>query len=137
DLPLSGNVGIECRTGGSPTGNHTIVVAFPTPVSAVASATCAGNAATKSISGNQVTVNCTGVPNAQTVAINLVGVNDGTNVGNVSVAMGVLLADVNASRNVDSADVGLVQRQNNKPVNDNPGTSNFRMDVNASGNIDS
>jgi hypothetical protein len=45
----------------------------------------------------------------------------------------VLPADVNASTNVDSADMTLVQRQNNKPVT----SSNFRMDVNASGNIDS
>src|SRR4029077_16267958 len=116
DLPLSGNVGIECRTGGSPTGNHTIVVAFPTPVSAVASATCAGNSATTSISGNQVTVNCTGVPNAQTIAINLTGVNDGTSVGNVSIPMGVLLGDVTANKVVSNTDVASVKTQVAAPV---------------------
>ena len=131
-LPLSGNVGIECRTGGSPTGNHTIVVTFATPISAVASATCAGNAATTSISGSDVTVNCTNVPNAQTVAINLVGVNDGTNTGNVSIPMGVLLGDVNASRRVDAADVSLVRQQTLQTVT----TSNFQEDINASGRID-
>src|SRR4029077_3947443 len=130
DLPLSGNVGIECRTGGSPTGNHTIVVAFPTPVSAVASATCAGNAATTSISGNQVTVNCTGVPNAQTVAINLNGVNDGINVGNVSIPMGVLLGDVNATRGVDGNDVSAVQSHTRQPVNSD---AMARFDVNVTG----
>ena len=51
----------------------------------------------------------------------------------VAVRVGVLPAEVNASANVDSADMTLVQRQNNKPVT----SSNFRMDVNASGNIDS
>jgi hypothetical protein len=131
DLPLSGNVGIECRTGGSPTGNHTIVVTFPTPISAVASATCAGNAATTSISGNQVTVNCTGVPNAQTVAINLTGVNDGTNIGAVSIPMGVLLGDVNASGIVTSGDTNLCKAQALQTVT----TSNFRNDINASGAI--
>jgi hypothetical protein len=135
-LPLSGNVGIECRSGGSPSGNHTIVVTFPTPITAVASATCAGNPATTSISSNQVTVNCTSVPNAQTVAINLVGVNDGTNVGNVSVPMGVLLGDVNASRRVDSGDVSLVRQQTLQPVT-GPPTGNFREDINISGRIDS
>jgi hypothetical protein len=133
NLPLSGNVGIECRTGGTPTGNHTIVVTFPTAISAVASATCAGNAATTSISGNQVTVNCTGVPNAQTVAINLTGVSDGINVGNVSIPMGVLLGDVNASRRVDSTDVFQVRQQSLQNAN----SSNFRMDVDKSGRIDS
>jgi BNR repeat-like domain len=130
-LPLSGNVGIECRLGGTPTGNHTIVVTFPTPISAVASATCAGNAATTAISGNQVTVNCTGVPNAQTVAINLNGVNDGINVGNVSIPMGVLLGDVNASGVVTSGDTNLCKAQALQPVT----SSNFRNDINASGAI--
>jgi hypothetical protein len=133
DLPLSGNVGIECRLGGTPTGNHTIVVTFATPISAVASATCAGNPATTSISSNQVTVNCTGVPNAQTIAINLVGVSDGTNTGNASIPMGVLLGDVNASGRVDSGDVFQVRQNTGQGAT----LSNFRNDVNTSGRIDS
>jgi hypothetical protein len=132
-LPLSGTVGIECRTGGTPTGNHTIVVTFKTPISAVASATCAGNSATTSISGNDVTVNCTNVPNAQTIAINLVGVNDGTNVANVSVPMGVLLGDVNANRVVTNADVSLVKAQ--VAAGGNVDSSTFRNDINANGVI--
>jgi hypothetical protein len=132
NLPLIGTPGIECRTGGSPTGNHTIVVTFATPISAVASATCAGNSATTSISGNQVTVNCTNVPNAQTVAINLVGVNNGTNTGNVTVPMGVLLGDVNATGGVDGNDVSAVQSHTRQPVT----SANFRYDVNATGGID-
>jgi len=131
NLPLSGSVGIECRSGGTPTGNHTIVVTFPTAITAVASATCAGNAATTSISGNQVTVNCTGVPNAQTVAINLTGVNDGTNVGGVSIPMGVLLGDVNANKVVSNTDVASVKTQVAAPVT----ASNFRNDVTANGII--
>src|ERR1700730_10071148 len=74
DLPLSGAEGIECRTGG-PNGNHTIVVTFPAPVSVV-SATCGGQAATTSVNSSVVTVNCTGVPNAQNIAITLNGVSD-------------------------------------------------------------
>jgi uncharacterized repeat protein (TIGR01451 family) len=131
NLPLSGTVGIECRAGGSPTGNHTIVVTFPNPISAVASATCAGNSATTSISSNQVTVNCTAVPNAQTVAINLTGVNDGTSVGNVSIPMGVLLGDVTANKVVSNTDASSVQSQVAAPVT----TSNFRNDVTANGVI--
>jgi uncharacterized repeat protein (TIGR01451 family) len=133
NLPLSGTVGIECRAGGSPTGNHTIVVTFPNPITAVASATCAGNSATTSISGNQVTVNCTGVPNAQTIAINLTGVNNGTSVGNVSIPMGVLLGDTNADRSVNSADIAQTKSQSGKVV----GSSNFREDVNTDGSLNS
>jgi hypothetical protein len=132
NLPLSGSVGEETRSGGIPSGNHTIVVTFFTPISAVASATCAGNAATTSISGNTVTVNCTGVPNAQTIAINLLGVNDGINVGDVSIPMAVLLGDVNLTRSVDGNDVSAVQGHTRQTVD----SSNFRFDVNATGGID-
>jgi hypothetical protein len=82
---------------------------------------------------NTVTVNLAGVTNQQWITITLFGVNDGTYTNDVAVRAGVLLGDVNASSNVDSADVTLVQRQNNKSVT----SSNVRMDVNASGNIDS
>ncbi len=132
DLPLTGSVGVECRSGGSTTGNHTIVVSFPTNITAVASATCAGNPATTSISGNQVTVNCTGVPNAQVVSIALNGVSDGANVGNASVPMGVLLGDVNGSHRVDAADVSSVRQQTLQTITN----ANFRNDINASGRID-
>jgi hypothetical protein len=134
-LPLSGTVGEETRSGGIPSGDHTIVVTFATPISAVASATCAGNPATTSIGGSgntEVTVNCTGVPNGQTVAINLVGVNDGINVGDVSIPMGVLLGDVNLSRRTDAGDVTQVR---NRTVSI-PDATTFRYDVNASGRID-
>jgi hypothetical protein len=136
DLPLAGPVGIECRAGQPVAGAHTIVVTFPnsSSISSVASATCAGNAATTSISGNQVTVNCTGVPNAQTIAINLVGVNDGVSVGDVSIPMGVLLGDVNASRRTDAGDVTAVRNQTVSIPSTSP--SSFRADVNVSGRID-
>jgi hypothetical protein len=137
DLPLSGSVGEETRSGGIPSGNHTIVVTFPSSISAVASATCAGNAATTNISttsitNDTVTVNCTGVPNAQRIAINLLGVNDGNNVGNVSIPMDVLLGDVNLSRRTDAGDVTQVR---NRTVSI-PDATTFRYDVNASGRTD-
>ena len=80
-----------------------------------------------------MTVNLTGVTSQQWITLTLYEVNDGSYTNDVAIRAGVLLADVNASSNVDSADVTLAQRQNNKPVT----SSNFRMDVNASGNIDS
>ncbi|HWY52647.1 MAG TPA: hypothetical protein VNW72_14315 [Chthoniobacterales bacterium] len=131
DLPLSGSEGIECRTGGS-NGNHTIVVTFPAPVT-VGSAACGGQAATKSINGSVVTVNCTGVPNAQDIAITLTGVSDGTNSGNVSIPMGVLLGDTTGNRVVNSSDISQTQSQSGQPVTSN----NFREDVTANGLINS
>jgi len=131
DLPLTGPPGIECRSGVTP-GDHTIVVTFPTHVN-VASATCAGQSATKTSSGTSVTVNCTGVPENQFVNVTLTGVSDGTNTANVSIPMGVLKGDVNANKVVTNADVSLVKAQVSAGGSVN--ASNFRNDVNANGVI--
>jgi hypothetical protein len=131
DLPLFGAEGIECRTGG-PGGNHTIVVTFPAPV-AVGSAACGGQPATTNVNGSVVTVNCTGVANAQNIAITLTNVTDGANTGNVSIPMGALIGDTTADRFVDSADIAQTKSQSGKAVTG----SNFREDVNVDGFIDS
>jgi hypothetical protein len=136
DLPLSGTVGIEDRVGQSTGPQHQVVVTFPTPLTAVANASVSSGTGTVStfvVSGNQVFVNLNGVANAQTITITLSGVNDGTNVADVSIQMGVLLGDVNASRRVDSADVSSVRQQTLQTIT----TSNFRNDINVSGRIDS
>ncbi len=140
DLPLTGQPGIECRTGPT-TGAQTVVVTFAVPVtvSNVTVTPGAGGAATIastngfSVNNSQVTVNLTNVTNAQTLTINLIGVTGGTNSGNVAIPMSVLLGDVNSSGRVDSGDVFLTQQQNGQTL----GLSNFREDVNASGRIDS
>ena len=136
-LPLSGTAGIECRVGqGTNSDQHQVVVTFPTPITSVGSATVSsgtGSVSTFLVSGNQVFVNLTGVANAQTITISLSAVNDGTNVGDVSIPMGVLVGDVNASRLVDSGDVFLVRQQTSQTAS----SSNFRGDVNATGLIDS
>jgi hypothetical protein len=137
NLPLFENPGIECRTGGA-SGNHQIVLTFPVPVTFTSASVSSGtgSVAVALASGNQVFVNLTGVANGQTIAITLFGVNDGTNVGNVTVPMGVLLGDVDASARVDSNDVFAVRQQTLQPL---PpiGTADFRRDIDASGRIDS
>jgi Dockerin type I domain len=84
-------------------------------------------------------VNLTNVPNAQYTTVTLTNVTD--SVGNfssaVSAQMAVLLGDVNGDGQVDSSDLILVKQQTLQPVNNDPGTSNFRKDVNTDGNIDS
>jgi hypothetical protein len=139
DLPLSGNPGIECRSGGA-NGNYTLVFTFSDTLANVGSASVSSG--TGSIAGNNIDssdarnyiVNLTGVANAQVITVMLSNVTDSA--GNfssaVSASMGVLLGDVNASGRVDAADVSLVRQQTLQTIT----SSNFREDVNASGRID-
>jgi hypothetical protein len=77
----------------------------------------------------QYVVDLTGVANAQTITLSLVGVNDGISIGDVSVPMSVLIGDTSASRVVSNTDVAAVKGQVGAPVN----AANFRTDVNGNG----
>ena len=83
------------------------------------------------MSGSEVTVNLTGVTNAQRITVTLHDVNDGTHVGDVPISMGVLIGDVNGNAVVNASDVSLTKSQVGNPVI----SSNFREDVNANGTI--
>jgi hypothetical protein len=138
NLPLIGKAGIECRTGG-PANNHRVVVTFVAPVT-VGSATvtpAAGKSAAISgspvVNGSQVAVTLTNVSNAQTLTINLLGVSDGTNSGNVAIPMTVLAGDTNADRTVNSADITQTKAQSGRSVS----SANFREDVNLDGTLNS
>jgi hypothetical protein len=78
-----------------------------------------------------ISVNLTGVINAQQITVTLLGVNNGTSTGDVSVQMGVLVGDTNGNRAVNSADIGQTKGQAGQPVS----ASNFREDVNTNGVI--
>lgn len=130
DLPFSGTPGIECRRGGG-SGNHQIVVKFGNPVS-VGSASVTmgtGSVSTFSVSGSQVTVNLTGVANAQTINVKLSGINGGTD--SVDIPMSLLLGDTNGNQIVNASDIARTKAQTGHPVTAN----NFRTDVNANGEI--
>jgi hypothetical protein len=139
DLPLTGNPGIECRTGGT-TGDYTLVFTFANPLTSVDGArvtTGTGSVGSSNIDSSDAhnyIVGLTGVTNAQVITMNLTNVSD--SVGNfssaVSASMAVLIGDVNSSRRVDAADVSLVRQQTLQAVS----SSNFREDINASGRID-
>jgi hypothetical protein len=133
-LPLAGTPRIECRTGG-PTNDFQIVVTFGGPVTFSPPAQLTqgtGTVSSTTTNGNQVFINLTGVTNAQAIQVTLVAVNDGTNLGNVTIPMGVLLGDVNATKSVDGNDVSAVQSHTRQPLN----STNFRYDVNVTGAID-
>ncbi|MEY2485869.1 MAG: hypothetical protein QOH39_1517 [Verrucomicrobiota bacterium] len=143
-------VGIECRTGGA-TGDHTLVVTFGFPVAVAGNGTVkaqvtsgtgqigsggTANGNAVAVNGAVVTVPLTNVANAQRITISLFGVSDGIRTGDVSISMSVLLADVNASGDVNSGDVFLVQKQNGQalpPV----GSADFHRDINLNGSVDS
>ena len=130
-LPIAGPRGIECRTGG-PGGNHDVVFTF-SAAPAVTSATCGGNAASTSISGNEATVHCTGVSNAQVITVMLNGVTVSGTTGNLGVPMGVLLGDTGGNGSTNSTDVSQTKAQSGTAAT----ATNFRTDVNINGLVNS
>jgi hypothetical protein len=133
-LPLTGNVGVECRSGGA-TNDYQMIINFATSVTveSVAVTSGSGSVSSFSVSGSQVTVNLTGVTNVQTITVTLHNVNDGTSTGDVPVSIGVLVGDVNGNAAVNASDVALTKSQVGAAVSG----SNFREDVNANGVINS
>ena len=133
-LPLTGNVGIECRSGGA-INDYQMIINFATTVTVGSASVTSGTGSVSSfsVSGSQVTVNLTGVTNVQRITVTLSNVNDGTHMGNVPVSMGVLVGDVNGNATVNASDVSLTKSQVGQAVSG----SNFREDVNVNGTISS
>ncbi|HEU0209077.1 MAG TPA: dockerin type I domain-containing protein [Candidatus Udaeobacter sp.] len=134
-LPLTGTPGVECRNGQGAGTDHKMVVTFVNPISSVSSAAVTSGTGSVSgspvIAGNVVTVNLTGVTNAQTIMVTLNNVNDGSNTGNVVVPMSVLKGDTNNNKTVNAGDVTQTKVQ----VGTTVGAGNFRTDVNVNGSI--
>ena len=135
NLPLTGTPGVECRNGQGAGTDHKIVVTFVNPISSVGSAAVTSGTGSVSgspvILGNTVTVNLTGVTNAQTIMVTLNSVNDGINTGNVVVPMSVLNGDTSGNGTVTGTDVSQTKLQSGQAVTG----SNFREDVVVSGTI--
>jgi hypothetical protein len=136
---LSQLSGVEPRRGGV-NGLHNVVFKFAVPVTAQGATVTPASGMTAetdgppvvSGDGKEVTVKLKNVTNAQTVAVNLLGVSDGTNTADVSVPMGVLLGDTNGDQFVDSGDISQTKSRSGLAVN----TSTFRSDVTADGFLD-
>jgi N-acetylneuraminic acid mutarotase len=131
-LPVSGPVGVECRSGGV-TNDYQMIINFMTNVTVQSASVTSGTGTVSSfsVSGPQVTVNLSGVTNVQRITVTLFNAKDGTHMGNVPVSMGVLIGDVNGTAIVNASDVSLTKAQVGQPVTG----SNFREDVNANGTI--
>ncbi len=137
-LPLTGNPGIECRSGGA-SNDYRLVFTFVNNTT-VASASVTGGMGSVSSSSlgpnpNQYTVNLTGVTNAQYLTVTLNGALDSTgNSGNVvGPRMGVLIGDTTSDGFVNSADIAQAKSQSGQLVTG----SNFREDVTIDGNLNS
>ena len=136
NLPLIGSVGVECRKGqGAAADQHQIVLNFAVPITLTGTPTVSVSAAeggapgaTASVNGSVVTVDLTGVVNAQTITITLTKVN-GT--GPVSVPMGILFGDTTGNGVVNSSDISQVKSQSGQAVNG----ANFREDLSGDGSI--
>jgi hypothetical protein len=133
-LPLTGNSGIECRNGGA-TNYYSVVFTFPDPVTfSAASVNGTGSISSTSGSGTTtITVNLTGVTNAQTIGVTLFGVNNGMGTSDVSVPIGVLVGDTNGDGFVNTGD-SIQTRNRSGQATD---ATNFRSDVNADGFVNS
>ena len=109
-----------------------MVVTFPSPVTVGGvSVTSGTGSATFSVAGAVVTVNLTGVTDAQRLGVTLMNVNDGTSTGDVFIPMGVLIGDSIGNGTVNAGDVGFVKSQSGVAV----GAGNFRADVIVNGTI--
>lgn len=128
-LPLTGNLGIECRRG--PT--HQVVVNFAAPVSVSSAAITSGTGSVDnfSVSGSQVTVNLSGVANAQAITLTLRSVNDGLHLGDVPISMGVLVGDATGDAATNTLDISLTKSVSGHAAD----ATNFRADVTVDGAI--
>ncbi len=115
--------------------NHNVVFTFDKPVTAATVAVTEGTATAglPTFSGNLMTVPLTGVNNQQyvTVTASDVASADGGTGGSASVRVGFLLGDVNQTRVVSIADLGIVNAQLSQPLT----AANFLKDVNVNGTL--
>ncbi len=142
-LPLTGNPGIEPRSGG-PTGDHQLAITFSGPVSVngvpqaqvtsgigQVGSQSKSNQGAVTVSGSTVFVPLTNVSDAQTITVTLAGVTRGAVSRTITVPFRVLLGDTNASGAVNSSDIGETKARVGQPLN----ALTFRNDVNASGAV--
>jgi Galactose oxidase, central domain/Dockerin type I domain/Kelch motif len=136
DLPLSGPSGVEDRSGG-PNKKFYVAMTFNNNITSVGSATTTcGGVSTWSISGSTVTFNLVGVAhgcNESDITITANDVMDdmGNTLTSASVAMGLLLGDVNGDRVVDGFDRRIVRSY----LGQHTDGTNYRSDVSNDGFI--
>ena len=138
NLPPNSNAGIECRSGGA-NNDYQVLFSFPAAITLSGATVAPGTGKSASVQGvpivsadgTEVTINLTGVTNAQTMNVQLNNVYDGANTGNVVVRMGVLLGDTSGNGSVNASDVSQTKARSGIAID----ATNFRSDTNANGFI--
>jgi hypothetical protein len=132
-LPLTGNPGVECR---EVNGDLQVVFTFNGPIfSAIPSVTDDNGdgavVSSVSYSGDTMTVNLTGVSDAQLVTLALGSLNASTS--STDISFGVLLGDINGDGAVNAQDVTI----DRNAVESVAGTSGFNpnTDINLDGAV--
>jgi uncharacterized delta-60 repeat protein len=133
-LPLAGEPGVECRNDN---GRHTLVFIYSGNVVAGSAAVTAGVGSVQGspvFFGNTMTVNLSGVADAQKLTVRLSGVTgaEGQSVPDASVSVNLLAGDVGGDKAVQNADVMQTRAQLGATVT----ASNFRADVRTDGTLD-
>jgi hypothetical protein len=134
NLPLTGEPGVECRSGPS----HTLVFTFNNSVTAGTASVTTGTGSVSgnpTFSGNAMTVSLTSVTDAQKITVTLHNVSDASShvLPDTNISMNVLLGDVTGNKTVNASDVAQLKTQSGLPVS----ATNFRSDVIANGAINS
>ena len=130
-LPMSGTPGVECRSGGAD-NSHQLVFTFTEAVTVRSASLTAGHGAVAGVSGNgtaTISLDLTGVSNAQTITVNLADVNNGSGQTDIAARMGVLLGDTTRNGSVNASDAGLTKSVSGQAVS----STNFASDVTVSG----
>lgn len=133
NLPLIGNSGVECRSGGG-SNDYQVVFTFAGAVTFSGATVSSGVGMVSSSSGsgtNTLTVNLTGVSNAQRITVTLFTVSDGMSTSDLGVQMGVLTGDTSGNGTVNASDVSQTKARLGQTLD----TTNFRSDVNVNGGI--
>jgi hypothetical protein len=132
NLPLTGTLGVEPRRS-TPDGAHQIVLTFSEPVTIDGASITAGggSVASYTVNGATVTLNLTGVLNAQLVRLSLTSVSNGVTLVNPSISFGLLVGDANGDGTVNSGDATGTRSRSGQGAD----TSNARYDVTTDGTI--
>ena len=131
---------VESRSGGS-NENHTMFFIFDRNIATADAAVTSGMGAINgapTIQDRTVTVNLTGVRDAQDLTVTLTGLTatSGEALPDASATAGFLLGDVNGDRKVNAADAQIVRSRSGETT-DVVSFESFRCDVNADGRINS
>jgi hypothetical protein len=132
NLPISGAPAVECRSSG---GNHVFVFTFNNNV--VSGGANIGNGvgtpSSPVFSGNTMTVNLTGVADAQRLTLVLSNITDQFSqvLPETAVSVKILIGDTNGNGVVNASDVAQAKAQSGNLMLD----TNFRADANINGAI--